>query len=77
MPTIDLTDNEHVAVAAAIQRAIERDRFPLAPRLQPLRSALAKLDPAAAAALRRPLTAKSYKPSIQKPTTPRGRPRAS
>jgi hypothetical protein len=63
MPTIDLTDNEHVAVAAAIQRTIERDRFPLAPRLQPLRSALAKLDPAAA--LRRPLTAKNVEPAPQ------------
>jgi hypothetical protein len=31
-----------------IRRAIEEDRFPRAPRLDPLRSALAKLDPAAA-----------------------------
>jgi len=30
------------------------DKFPLAPRLETLRSALAKLDPARAAALRRP-----------------------
>jgi hypothetical protein len=36
------------------RRAIEEDRFPRAPRLAPLRSALAKLDPAAAAVLRRP-----------------------
>jgi hypothetical protein len=33
-------------VTAAIRRAIEEDRFPRAPRLDPLRSALAKLDPA-------------------------------
>jgi hypothetical protein len=44
MPTIDLT----AAVTAAIRRAIEKDRFPRAPHLDPLRSALAKLDPAAA-----------------------------
>jgi hypothetical protein len=36
-------------VKAAIRRAVEEDRFPRAPRLDPLRSALAKLDPAAAA----------------------------
>jgi hypothetical protein len=39
MPTIDLTDDEHAAVTALIKRAIEQDRFPLAPRLNPLRSA--------------------------------------
>jgi hypothetical protein len=47
MPTIDLTDAEYAAVTAAIKRAIEEDRFPRAPRLDPLRSALAKVDPAA------------------------------
>jgi hypothetical protein len=48
MPTIDLTDDELAAVAAAVRRAIETDRYPRAPRLDPLRSALAKLDPASA-----------------------------
>jgi hypothetical protein len=43
MPTIDLTD-EHAAVTAAIRRLIEEDRFPHAPRLDPLRSALAALE---------------------------------
>jgi len=28
MPTIDLTDDEHAAVTAAIRRAIEDDKFP-------------------------------------------------
>jgi hypothetical protein len=46
MPKIDLTDAEHAAVTAAIRRAIEEDKFPHAPRLDPLRSALAKLDAA-------------------------------
>jgi hypothetical protein len=45
MSTIDLTDEEHAAVTAAIRRAIETDRFPRTPRLDPLHSALAKLDP--------------------------------
>jgi hypothetical protein len=42
MPTIDLTDEEHAAVTAAIRRAVEDDKFPHAPRLDPLRSPLAK-----------------------------------
>jgi hypothetical protein len=46
MPAIDLTDDELAAVTAAIRRAVEDDKFPRAPRLDPLRSALAKLDPA-------------------------------
>jgi hypothetical protein len=44
MPTIDLTDDEHAAVTAAIRRLIEEDKFLHAPRLDPLRSALAKLE---------------------------------
>jgi hypothetical protein len=44
MPTIDLTDDELAAVTAAIRRLVDEDRFPHAPRLDPLRLALAKLD---------------------------------
>ena len=44
MPTIDLTDDEHAAVTAAIGRLIEEDKFPHAPRLNPLGSGLAKLE---------------------------------
>jgi hypothetical protein len=44
MPTIDLTEDEHAAVTAAIRRLIEEDKFPHAPRLDLLRSALAKLE---------------------------------
>ena len=44
MPTIDLTDDELTAITAAVRRAIENDRFPRAPRLDPLRAALAKFD---------------------------------
>jgi hypothetical protein len=46
VPTIDLPDDELAAVAAAIRRAIEDDKFPHAPRLDPLRAALARLDAA-------------------------------
>jgi hypothetical protein len=47
MPTINLADDELAAVTAAIRRAIEEDRYPHAPRLDPLRAALGKLDAAA------------------------------
>jgi hypothetical protein len=46
VPTIDLPDDELAAVAAAIRRAIEDDKFPHAPRLDPLRAALARLEAA-------------------------------
>jgi hypothetical protein len=45
MPQIDFSDNEYAAVTALVRRAIRDDRFPLSPRLAPLKSALAKLDP--------------------------------
>ena len=44
----NLTEEERAAVARALRRMIEADRFPLAPRLRPIKSALAKLDPPAA-----------------------------
>jgi hypothetical protein len=46
VPTIDLPADELAAVAAAIRRVIEGDRYPHAPRLDPLRAALARLDAA-------------------------------
>ena len=46
VPTIDLPADELAAVIAAIRRAIEDDRFPHAPRLDPLRAALARFDAA-------------------------------
>ena len=49
MPTIDLTDAELAAVAAAVRGVIEGDKFPHAPRLVSLNTALAKFDEAKAA----------------------------
>jgi hypothetical protein len=43
---IDLPDDELAAVAAAIRCVIEGDRYPHAPRLDPLRAALARLEAA-------------------------------
>jgi hypothetical protein len=45
VPTIDLPADELAAVAAAIRRVIEDDKFPHAPRLD-LRAALGKFDAA-------------------------------
>jgi hypothetical protein len=46
VPTIDFPADELAAVAAAIRRLIEDDKYPHAPRLDPLRAALARLDAA-------------------------------
>jgi hypothetical protein len=46
MPIIDLPADELAAVTAAIRRLIEDDKYPHAPRLDPLRAALARLDAA-------------------------------
>jgi hypothetical protein len=48
VPTIDLTDDELAAVAAAIRRLVDEDKFPRAPRLDPLRAALGKFEAAMA-----------------------------
>jgi hypothetical protein len=41
VPTITIPDEELAAVTAAIRGVIEDDKFPHAPRLDPLRAALA------------------------------------
>ena len=46
VPTINLADDEFAATAAAIRRAIKDDRFPHAPRLDPLPAALGKFEAA-------------------------------
>jgi hypothetical protein len=46
MPTIDLPDDELAAVTAAIRGVIEGDRYPHAPRLDPLRAAVGKFEAA-------------------------------
>ena len=48
MPTIDLDDAELAAVIAALKEKFDRDRYPRAPRLEPFRAALAKVDPSSA-----------------------------
>jgi hypothetical protein len=47
MPIIDLPADELTAAAAAIRGVIEGDRYPHAPRLDPLRAALGKFEAAA------------------------------
>ena len=47
VPAISLSADELAAVTAAVRRAIEDDRFPHTPRLDPLRAALGKLAAAA------------------------------
>jgi hypothetical protein len=45
MPTLDLIDDEKAALVAHLRHALEYDPFPYAPRLDPLKAILAKLDP--------------------------------
>jgi hypothetical protein len=47
MPTIELPEDELALVIAALRGAIEGDRYPRAPRLDPLRAALARFEAAA------------------------------
>ena len=64
----DLTDEDLAAVIAAVRRTIREDKFPMSPRLDPLKAALAKLDPASVpkrATLKPPLTALTAKPTRQ------------
>jgi hypothetical protein len=63
VPTIDLPDDELAAVTAAIRGVIEGDRYPHAPRLDPLRAALARFDAASKPTLppKAPPPAKAYK----------------
>ena len=67
MPTIDLPADELAAVTAAIRRAIEDDKYPHAPRLDPLRAALARLQAASEPA---PLPTKSAGSADLKPKAP-------
>ena len=43
--TLDLTDDEARALTKHLRQAIDYDSYPLAPRLDPLKAILAKLDP--------------------------------
>ena len=43
--TLDLTDEESTALAKHLRHALDYDPYPLAPRLDPLKAILAKLDP--------------------------------
>jgi hypothetical protein len=43
--TLDLTDDEPRALAKHLRQTIDNHRYPLVPRLDPLETILAKLDP--------------------------------
>jgi hypothetical protein len=44
---LDLSDDETQALARLLRRTIDDDRYPLSPRLAPLKAIPAKLDPPA------------------------------
>jgi hypothetical protein len=45
--TLDLTDEEAAALTKHLRQAIDYNPYPFAPRLDPLKAILAKLDPPA------------------------------
>jgi hypothetical protein len=45
--TPDLTDDDKATLADLLRETIERDRFPLSPRVRSLKAILAKLNPPA------------------------------
>ena len=53
MPTTDLPDEEYAAIRRRCAQAVDCDRYSQSPRLRPLKTALAKLDPASASYPRR------------------------
>ena len=42
---LDLTDDELAALTRLLKRTLDTDRFPLSPRLDPLKAILAKIEP--------------------------------
>jgi hypothetical protein len=47
---LNLTEEERAALTRLVRRAIDEDRYPMAPRLDPLKAILAKLEPSKLAA---------------------------
>jgi hypothetical protein len=45
--TVDLPDEEAAALTRYLRQKLDDERFPLAPRLNPLKAVLAKVDPPA------------------------------
>jgi hypothetical protein len=66
MPKIDLSDDEHAPSRRSCAGRSDADRFPLSPRLAPLRSALAKLDPRPEKPRQRALGADGREPTEEK-----------
>jgi hypothetical protein len=69
VPTIDLPDDELAAVTAAMRGVIDGDRYPHAPRLDPLRAALARLEAASEPSLsNKSADSANFKPKAPVPT---------
>jgi hypothetical protein len=71
MPTLELADEELAVLLAAARKALDDNPFPRSPRLNPLKSVLAKLDPSS---VPRPIP--PFKPLPAAPTRSRGGRRA-
>jgi|SRR5215472_8251119 len=58
--TLNFSDEERAAVTGLVRRTLDEDEFPFSDRRRPLTSALAKLDPAKAAARRENPCGRAY-----------------
>jgi hypothetical protein len=67
---LDLTEDEKLALVRLRRKTLDEDRFPFAPRLDPIKAILAKLDPPAP----RPEPPPPLKPGMA-PSVGRGRQR--
>jgi hypothetical protein len=45
-PSVEFSDEEYAAVVAVARKTLNEGRFAMSPRLDPLKAALANLDPA-------------------------------
>lgn len=62
--TLDLTDEEAAALARHLRQTLDYTRFPYAPRLDPLKAILAKLEPPKPAPERLPRLQPGGAPSV-------------
>jgi hypothetical protein len=56
--TLELSDDETLALADFLKRTIDRDRYPFSPRIQTLKAILAKIEPQPAVTTAPPPAAK-------------------
>jgi hypothetical protein len=60
--TLDLSDEEKLALANVLKRTIADDHYPLSPRIRALKTILAKIEPPSVTATPRPTSKPGDRP---------------